>query len=215
MRIPFSAFLLSDEWSLTAYEHHEHVGSADMLRHLYMLGKMQDMHKPDYCFENNFKTEMTEIGCGKDSTKSEIIVGILKYLAKRYLMFRERCLYVKREMLEEWMEVVRVFPPLQIEAAYFLDYPDFEREEPAFFHRVLVPNFAATAIKLPYFKNLEKMVRDANGLTDLHVHINGTAETDMLWWSQIGCTDIWVGSFEEALYYYDVQMERGNWLLCR
>lgn len=208
MRIPFSAFLLSDEWSLTSYEHHEHVGSADMLRHLYMLGKMQDMHKPDYCFENNFKTEMTEIGCGKDSMKSEIIVGVLKYLAKRYFIFRERCLYVKREMLEEWMEVVRVFPPLLIEAAYFLDNPDFEREEPTFFHRVLVPNVAETAIKLPYFKNLEKMVRDTNGLTDLHVHINGTAETDMLWWSQIGCIDIWVGSFEEALYYYDVQMER-------
>lgn len=39
MRIPFSAFLLSDEWSLTAYEHHEHVGSADMLMVFVYVGK--------------------------------------------------------------------------------------------------------------------------------------------------------------------------------
>lgn len=208
MRIPFSAFLVSDEWALIAYEHHEPVEARDVRRHLYMLGREQDTYRPDYCFENDFKAEMEVAGCNDHSSTSEIIVCVLKYLAERYLTLQANRLYVKREMLEEWMEVVRVFPPLLIEAAFFVDFVDYERDEQDFYQQVLIPNFATTAIKLPYFKNLEKMVKDANGLTDLHVHINGTTETDILWWSEIWHVDKWFFCFDKALYDYEVQMER-------
>lgn len=50
MRLPFTAYLLNDEWTLVAYEHGEQTSMADILRRLYMLGKAKDVYQPDYCF---------------------------------------------------------------------------------------------------------------------------------------------------------------------
>lgn len=119
MRLPFSAYLLNDEWTLVAYEHGELTSMADILRRLYMLGKAKDVYQPDYCFEGSFEEEMRELGCNDKCSLSQLIVKSLKYLAKRYLMYLKGNLYVKKDMLDEWMEVVRVFPPLLIESAFF------------------------------------------------------------------------------------------------
>ena len=45
MKLPFCAYLLSDEWTLVAYEHREQVAVADIKRRLYMLGKAKDVFK--------------------------------------------------------------------------------------------------------------------------------------------------------------------------
>lgn len=208
MKLPFSAYLLSDEWTLVAYEHGEQVSVVDLRRRLYMLGKAKDAYKPDYCFEGLFEEEMQELGCDTKCGLSQFIVKSLKFLAKRYLMYLKGNLYVKKEMLDEWMEVVRVFPPLLIEAAFFLDDKGFEKDECKFFQEVLKSNFAITATKRPYNRNLEKMVTDERGLTDLHIHINGTAETDYIWWKQIGNVEKWIFSFKSAWSEYFVKMQR-------
>ena len=119
MVLPFTAYFLSDEWTLVAYEHGEQTSMADMHRRLYMLGKAKDVYQPDYCFEGSFEEEMRELGCDDKCSLSQLIVKSLKYLAKRYLMYLKGNLYVKKDMLDEWMEVVRVFPPLLIEDAFF------------------------------------------------------------------------------------------------
>lgn len=208
MRLPFSAYLLSNEWTLVAYEHGEQVSVGEIRRRLYMLGKAKDVYKPDYCFEGAFEEEMQELGCDAKCSLSQVVVKSLKYLAKRYLMYLKGNLYVKKEMLDEWMEVVRVFPPLLIEAAFFLDDAEFEKDERKFFREVLKGNFATTATKRPYNRNLEKMVADEQGLIDLHIHINGTAETDYIWWTQIGNVEKWVYSFKSAWNKYFVKMQR-------
>lgn len=87
MRLPFSAYLLSDVWTLVAYEHGEQTLMADIRRRLYMLGKAKDVYQPDYCFEGSFEEEMRELGCDDKCSLSQLIVKSLKYLAKRYLMY--------------------------------------------------------------------------------------------------------------------------------
>lgn len=208
MRLPFTAYLLNDEWTLGAYEHGEQTSMADIHRRLYMLGKAKDVYQPDYCFEGSFEEEMRELGCDDKCSLSQLIVKSLKYLAERYLMYLKGNLYVKKDMLDEWMEVVRVFPPLLIEAAFFLDDREFEKDECKFFREVLKSNFASTATKRPYNRNLEKMVADEQGLIDLHIHINGTAETDYIWWTQIGNVEKWIFSFKSAWNKYFVRMQR-------
>lgn len=208
MKLPFSVYLLSDEWTLVAYEHGEQVSVADIRRRLYMLGKAKNVYKPDYCFEGSFEDEMQELGCNEKCSLSQIIVKSLKYLSKRYLMYLKGNLYVKKEMLEEWMELVKVFPPLLIEVAFFLDDAEFAKDECKFFREVLKSNFSTTTTKRPYSRNLEKMVTDEHGLIDLHIHINGTAETDYIWWTQIGNVEKWIFSFKSAWNEYFVKMQR-------
>lgn len=52
------------------------------------------------------------------------------------------------------------------------------------------------------------MVADEQGLIDLHIHINGTAETDYIWWTQIGNVEKWIFSFKSAWNKYFVRMQR-------
>lgn len=208
MVLPFTAYFLSDEWTLVAYEHGEQTSMADIRRRLYMLGKAKEVYQPDYCFEGSFDEEIRELGCDDKCSLSQFIVKSLKYLAERYLIYLKGNLYVKKDMFDEWMEVVRVFPPLLIESAFFLDDSEFEKDECKFFREVLKSNFASTATKRPYNRNLEKMVTDEHGLIDLHIHINGTAETDFIWWTQIGNVEKWVYSFKSAWNEYFVKMQR-------
>ena len=74
MRLPFTAYLLNDEWTLVAYEHGEQTSMADIRRRLYMLGKAKDVYHPDYCFEGSFERKceswavMTSVACRNSSS---------------------------------------------------------------------------------------------------------------------------------------------------
>ena len=50
-----------------------------------------------------------------------------------------------------------------------------------------------------YVFELENWINDVKWLMELHVHLNGTTETDTLWWSQIGQGDKWIASLRESL----------------
>ena len=209
MRLPFISYLLCNQWALNVYEHKgENPSVEDIKRHLYTLAKCLDMYKPDYCFVDDMNEEMQDVGVRDEHSLSLFLVKSLKWLAKRYLLYLKGRMYVKKEMLEEWMEVVKVFPPLVIEAAFFLDNEQLALDETSFFRNVLRPLFANTAIRRPYHRNLEKLVEEATGLSDLHIHINGTSETDFIWWSQIGEVDLWSNSFNEVWKYSEVKRQR-------
>ncbi len=201
MKLPYSAFLLADRLSLHAYEYGtvKHTPE-DIKRRLLILARERDVLKPDYCFESDFNEEQIEAGYESADTLSSCLVRILVYLSKRYLTYLCGQLYVKRELTDEWMELVRVFPPLMIEAAYFIDNEDFEKDEEKFCARFLKPIFKNSALRRPYHRNLEKLVRSEKGLDDLHIHLNGATETDTLWWSQMGHVERWVNSFRKAWY---------------
>lgn len=172
MRFPFLSYLLCNQWALNIYEHKgDNPSVEEIKRHLYTMAKCFDMYKPDYCFVDDMDEEMQAVGVRDEHSMSLFLVKSLKWLAKRYLLFLKGRMYVKKERLEEWMDVVKVFPPLVIEAAFFLDDEQLEQDETSFFRNVLRPLFANTAIRRPYHRNLEKLVEEATGLSDLHIHI--------------------------------------------
>jgi len=209
MRFPFLSYLLCNQWALNIYEHKgDNPSVEEIKRHLYTMAKCFDMYKPDYCFVDDMDEEMQAVGVRDEHSMSLFLVKSLKWLAKRYLLFLKGRMYVKKERLEEWMDVVKVFPPLVIEAAFFLDDEQLEQDETSFFRNVLRPLFANTAIRRPYHRNLEKLVEEATGLSDLHIHINGTSETDLIWWSQIGEVDLWSNSFNEVWEYSEINRQR-------
>ncbi|RYD63488.1 MAG: hypothetical protein EOP84_33620, partial [Verrucomicrobiaceae bacterium] len=45
----------------------------------------------------------------------------------------------------------------------------------------LEPNFRATALPAAYIPQLASLLKDHDGLHDLHIHLNGAMETDLVW----------------------------------
>ena len=97
------------------------------------------------------------------------------------------------------MAVMQLCPPLLICAAYYLNDFRNRSSNSSFFRQVLIPQFSSSAMRIPYVFELDNWINDGKGLMDLHVHLNGTTETDMLWWSQIGQVDKWIASLRDSL----------------
>lgn len=105
-------------------------------------------------------------------------------LAEEYLFRSRDSLYVKAERFDGWMNLITQVPPSLIIAANFLD--DFsmcllQPNDIFSFAKRKLSIFKYTAQLLPFLPDLNYLVQEAGGLNDLHIHLNGTTETDVLW----------------------------------
>lgn len=201
--LPFFIYALTDELTLADYAQGTGPDSPSvetMQLRTRRKARSFDPYLPDYVYQNWFDHEEQEIHKEKAKDFSSYLVKGLKHLAKRYLYTVNDTLYVQKKLHEEWMEIVQLCPPLIICAAYYLDafkHTDNRRE---FLNQTLTKQFSNTAQRRPYLFDLENTVRRESKLSDLHIHLNGSTETDTLWWSQIGYVEKWITSFRQQYY---------------
>lgn len=201
--LPFFLYALTDELTLTDYAqgnglHSPSVGTMKLRSR--RKARSFEPYLPDYVYQNRFNHEEQDIHSEKVKDFSSYLVKGLTYLAKKYLHVVNDTLYVRKECHEEWMEVVQLCPPLIICAAFYLDAFKHTNNRRIFINQTLVKQFSETAQRRPYLFDLENMVHADSKLSDLHIHLNGSTETDMLWWSQIGNVEEWIASFRQQYY---------------
>lgn len=206
MDIPYFAHLLSDIRSLEDYEESKKVSLDDIKRRLIISARIYNQYLPDYVYKNRYCAEchphddkLTDLGT--------YLAFWLEQIADEYLVFSKGNLYVKREKMEEWMEITTIFPPLLIGSAYFSNYRHNLYRSPAELMSRLCNVFSSTAILRPDIFELNNIVGSGNLLNDMHIHLNGTTETDTLWWSQIGEVDSWISSIRHALSKPDIRTQ--------
>ncbi len=51
----------------------------------------------------------------------------------------------------------------------------------SFYNQYIAPNLGNTSLIPPYISQLEELKKENNGFNDLHIHLNGTMETDSVW----------------------------------
>lgn len=204
IELPFFIYALIDELTLSEYSEADKTDSLcveTMMLRTQRKARSYNPYLPDYVYKNRFDYE-EQHALKKSDTFSSYIVDGIKDLAQRYLYKVNDKLYVKKELHEEWMEVMQLCPPLIICSAYYLD--DFKHcsDKKIFFNKILLKQFVDTALVEPYLFDLKNIVHHESKLSDLHIHLNGCTETDMLWWSQIGFVEEWIDSFRRQ-YYID------------
>lgn len=203
IELPFFVYALIDELTLSEYSDKDKSVSLSVdtmkLRTL-RKARTYNQYLPDFVYRN--RSDFDEQNNKKSETFSSYLVNGIKDLAKRYLYKVNDRLYVKKELHEEWMELMQLCPPLLIGSAYYLDEFKSCSDKKHFFNKVLTKQFIDTALIEPYLFDLRNLVDKESKLSDLHVHLNGCTETDMLWWSQIGYVEEWIDSFRMQ-YYID------------
>lgn len=217
IHLPFFVFALTDEYTLFEYQRNSNLILSVQALYQRTRRKARSYNPwlPDYMYQNRFDYENQIKECGRQETNlSSYLCSGIKMLADKYLCYKNRHLYVKKEMHEEWMELVRICPPLIICAAFFLKEFKNTPNKDKFINQTLMDQFSETAQRIPYCFELENIVRKESKLRDMHIHLNGSTETDVLWWSQIGRVEKWIGSFRQS-YYHDLmvmhQYEQNNW----
>lgn len=172
--------LLSDDESLSAYRYGQQVSFDDIKRRLFLLERRCNNSIPDHYYwplrEKSFK--------GIDSLDKIFTIGLPR-IAEQFLEMRDNKVYVKHGMQNKWQELITLIPPLLLIASLLhkqqILIADHGKELHEYFYNYIFPNCRYTAIPHPYIPQIEKFIKEQNGLHDLHMHLNGSIETDSAW----------------------------------
>lgn len=182
--IPILSYLLYDNETLFYYERDETYSSenllGDILRRLTALERSNNVYKSNQYYEG-LKHKYTQ-----QYTKFyQLFCDLPQDLAENYICTFHNKLYIHPDKFNGWMDLISQFPPLLVISAYYLNKYSLSKLDTNEFHRFvkeyLVEQFSYTAQLSPYLPDLENFVRDEGGLCDLHIHLNGATETDVLW----------------------------------
>ena len=179
---PVLTQLLCDNESLFEYERDPvvNIDFGDIHRRLIALERSKDISKSDMFYEG-----MGEITLMNYTGLDDLLWKLPQNLSNDYLKYIRGNVYIQLEKLDDWMNTITLFPPLWLIAGFFLNEFSLLR-----LHRTngiydfvgqYLENFRYTAQPIPYVPDLDYMIRNQGGLNDLHIHLNGSTETDVLW----------------------------------
>jgi len=144
-----------------------------------MLLKVRERgyYVPDHYYR--LGTEFSFLGVNE---LSELFTIGLPKLADEYLEIRDGQVFVKGEQMNEWQLLLPQIPPLLLvtmriwkESGLIVgDVVDFA------YHHLLL-SVKNTAIPSAYLPELETLRKENHGFYDLHIHLNGSVETNLAW----------------------------------
>lgn len=200
--LPIKGNYLNDIDSLLEYERlwgrYVSVSMVDIVRRMTAVERLKNTSIPDTYLDG-----LTQYNVGdKYETFPQIMYGMPMEMAKEYLTCQDGRLYVKGNMFEDWMEHIIRIPPSLFIAGYWLnDFSLSMIRVPSELHafvRKRLSMFAYTTMLHPFLPELKHWVSQTDGLYDLHVHLNGTTETDAVWIYMLHHQDVTVRNFSMA-----------------
>ena len=149
-------------------------------RRLIGIARKENPSRNDCFYEG-----LGEMYLEKYESIAELVWQLPYELARHCLFEKGNHIYIKKERFEEWMELITVIPPSLLLAAFFMDYFSLDRLTDKkcmgeFIGKAL-SQFAYTAQPIPFLPDLNFLIRETNGLNDLHIHLNGSTESDIIW----------------------------------
>lgn len=171
-------YLMCDVNSLyTYFNRRRPVGLDDIKRNLMLLEREKDAFIPDHYYRLGSEHSFEGI-----NTLAEVFVKGISRLADKYLEYHGDKLYVKAELQNEWQLFIPYMPPLVIVAAKIWDkYTPFGINPCDYCHEYISSVLHYTSLLPAYVPELNNFKSKRGGLTDLHIHLNGTIESDIVW----------------------------------
>lgn len=128
-------------------------------------------------------------------------------LSKEFLECGQGVWYVKAYRFDDWMSLICKITPSFVIAASFLDtFSDrilTERNGLISFITDKLKQFKYTTLLHPYLPDLNYFIQENGGLNDLHIHLNGSTETDKIWRHIVREPYQTTNSFSKAFYSKD------------
>ncbi|PZF74126.1 amidohydrolase family protein [Taibaiella soli] len=181
--------LLNDDLSLSEYVEGSKVSFTDVKRRLFLKTREAARDIPDHYYrllqENVFNDKKT--------IEDLLCLGIYD-IAKEYLEIRADIVYVQQNNQNEWQELLTYIPPLILQAAFLHGQKTLRdlRAETIneYYSHYIVPNCRYTALPRPFIPHLQGFSALHGGFHDLHVHLNGTTETDHVWQDHLSYPEV-------------------------
>lgn len=100
---------------------------------------------------------------------SVLIIDFFEQLIK-FIYIKEQKFYIKEELFQEWQDIITRISPLMIISYYIFKYEKYD----------FLDNLNNSLLLSLYNKRLEYLLNNYI-VYDLHIHLNGTSEFDIVW----------------------------------
>lgn len=173
------SYLLTDHLSLSSYQEGEDVTLDDIERRLMKIAREHNHVIPHHYLRLVSNSSFRGI-----EKKSQVFTQALPQLAEDFLERRNNRIYVRIEKFNAWQEQIAYIPPMLLISAYIFknvisSITDIVSD--SFYNQYIAPNLGNTSLIPPYISQLEELKKENNGFNDLHIHLNGTMETESVW----------------------------------
>ena len=173
------SYLLIDHLSLSSYQEGEDVTLDDIERRLMIIAR-----EHNYVIPHHYLRLVSESSFRGITKVSQVFTQGLIQLANDFLERRNNRIYVRIEKFNAWQEQIAYIPPMLLISAYIFknvisSITDITSD--SFYNQYIAPNLGNTSLIPPYISQLEELKKENNGFNDLHIHLNGTMETDSVW----------------------------------
>ncbi len=172
-------YLLDDKQSLDKYFRlHKAVTLDDVMRSTLLSAREYRYAVPDHYYRLGNERSFAGI-----RSVSQLFTVGLSRLAEEYLEMVQGKVAVKGNMLNDWQLLLTHIPPLVLVTAYIWtkSVPFGIDRLTTYAHDILLPSLRTTAIPPANLPEMTFLKREKGGFMDLHVHLNGTIETDLVW----------------------------------
>lgn len=149
-------------------------------RRIFIAERRTDVGRPDHFYKGYVAERLRGA-----ETVSELPALVLRRLSDRFLYRRDGRVAVRTERFVEWHETLPYISPLAVIVAYLVDEgrgPNPGTDPRPF----LATEIGDTALLGPVDHALNDLV-ERKGLFELHMHLNGSTELDVLW--PVACRD--------------------------
>lgn len=173
------SYLLTDHISRSSYQEGEDVTLDDIERRLMIIAR-----EHNYVIPHHYLRRVSESSFRGITKVSQVFTQGLIQLANDFLERRNNRIYVRIEKFNAWQEQIAYIPPMLLISAYIFNnvissITDITSD--SFYNQYIAPNLGNTSLIPPYISQLEELKKENNGFNDLHIHLNGTMETDSVW----------------------------------
>lgn len=176
MKTLLSTIFLDSQKILVKYFNSGLICNQELQNYLFVEAHNKDPYKPDYIFKNVMDVFT------KDKTINQLLNDTLNELSQM-LSFRGEKVYVKNEQFEKWQNSILSVSPLLI-----ISYAIFKQSKQSFYinpEDLIRSIFSKSTLPCIYDPRLDYMIKES-GLNEMHMHLNGTTETDMVWQDVLG-----------------------------
>ena len=143
-------------------------------RRIFIAERRSDVGRPDHFYKGYLQDRL-----GQAKHVGELPWLVLERLAKRYLERRDGLVRVRYDRFVEWHELLPYISPLAVAVSFLVlegRGPDAAVDPREFLAR----EFGSTALIGPADHALDDLV-ERKGLNELHMHLNGSTELDIIW----------------------------------
>ena len=170
-------YLLCDDDCLNSYYHGNPVALNDVKRSMLLIERRNNILIPDHYYRLGLERSFSDI-----STLADLFVTGLGDLADYYLDYYDNHLFVQADKQNEWQLFLPYMPPLIAIAAKIRKHNSPLTKNPnEYIKDHVASEVSHTALLSPYVPELNNFKRESRGLNDLHIHLNGSLETDTVW----------------------------------